>query len=70
MNSCTPKNDVSLGKESQINLSKDNSKHVVIDQGKYRKISSKTKCTDKQCHVQDNADIAHKYVKIYCDTNQ
>ena len=21
-------------------------------------------------HVQDNTDVAHKYVKMYCDTNQ
>ena len=26
--------------------------------------------TDREYHVQDNADVAHKYVKIYCDTNQ
>ena len=45
-------------------------KHGFIDQGKYRKISSKIKCTDREYHVQDNADIAHKYLKMYCDTNQ
>ena len=28
------------------------------------------KWTDRQYRVQDNADFAHKYVKIYCNTNQ
>ena len=41
-----------------------------IDQGKYRKISSKIKWTDTEYHVRDNADVAHKYVIMYCDTNQ
>ena len=34
------------------------------------KRSSKRKWTDREYHVKDNADVAHKYVKIYCDTNQ
>ena len=41
-----------------------------IDQGKYKKIFMEIKCTDRQYHVQDNADFAHKYVRIYCNTNQ
>ena len=44
-------------------------RHRVIDQGKYRKRASKRKWTDREYHVQDNADIARKYVKIYCDNN-
>ena len=28
------------------------------------------KYTDREYHVQDNADVAQKYVKIYCDNNQ
>ena len=28
------------------------------------------KWTDRQYHVQDNADVAHKYVRMYCNTNQ
>ena len=47
----TPKNDVSLAKESQEHLSKDDRKHGVIYQGKYRKISSKRKWTDREYHV-------------------
>ena len=28
------------------------------------------KWTDRQYHVQDNADVSHQYVRIYCNTNQ
>ena len=65
MHSCTPKNDVSMAKESQKNMSKEHCKYGVIDQGKYRKISSKIKWTDIEYHVQDISDVAHKDVKIY-----
>ena len=51
-------------------MSKEHRKHGVIGQGKYRKISSKIKWTDREYHVQDNTDVAHKDVKMYCDTNQ
>ena len=70
IHSCTQKKDVSLDKEFQKHMSKDYRKHGVIDQGKYRKISSKRKFTDREYRVQDNADVAHKDVKMYCDTNQ
>ena len=32
--------------------------------------SSKIKWTDREYRVQDNANVAHKYVKIHCYTNQ
>ena len=70
MNSYTHKNDVSLAKKPQKYLSKEHHKHGVIDHGKYRKRSRKIKWTDREYHVQDNSDVAHKDVKIYCDTNQ
>ena len=28
------------------------------------------KWTDGQYHVQDNNTVAHKYVRMYCNTNQ
>ena len=28
------------------------------------------KWTDRQYHVQDNADVAHQDVKMYCNINQ
>ena len=70
MHYCTPKNDVSLSKELQKHMSKDDRKYEVIDQVKYRKRSSKRKWIDREYHVQDNTDVAHKDVKMYCDTNQ
>ena len=51
-------------------MPKENCKHVVIDQGIYRKIASKRKLIDIDYHVQDNSYVAYKDVKIYCDTNQ
>ena len=65
MHSCTPKNDAILAKQFQKYMSKDDIKHGVIDQVKHRKTSSKRKWTDREYHFQDNADVAHKYVKIY-----
>ena len=47
---------------------KDDRKHVVIDQGKEKKRASKKKRKDRQYHIQDNADVAHKDVKMYYDT--
>ena len=66
----TPKNDFSLDKEYQKNLSKEHRKHVVANQVKYRKIYSKRKWTNREYNVQYNADVEHKDVSIYRDTNQ
>ena len=55
---------------SRKNMSKEHCKHGVLDQGKYRKRASKIKRTDREYHVQDNDDVAHKDAKLYCDTNQ
>ena len=63
-------NDVSLAKQFQKHMYKEHRKHGVIDQVKYRKRASKRKFTDIDYHVKDNSDVAHKYVKIYCNTNQ
>ena len=51
-------------------MCKEHRKHGVIDPGKYRKRANKRKCTDREYHVQDNSDVAHKYVKMYFETNQ
>ena len=45
-------------------------KNCAIDKVKFLKRSSEGKLTDRQYHVQDNSDVSHKYVKIYCNTNQ
>ena len=70
MHSCTQKSDVSLAKQFQNHLSGEYRKHGVIDQAKYRKRAGKRKRTDRDYYVQDNAHVAHKCVKMYCDTNQ
>ena len=46
MHSCTQNNDVSLAKKFQKHMSKEHCKHVVIDQGIYRKRASKRKFID------------------------
>ena len=63
-------NDVSLYKEFQQHLTKEHSKNYVIDQRKYKKRFMERKWTDRQYRVQDNADVAHKDVKIYFNTNK
>ena len=69
MHTITKKNDVSLDKEFHQNLYKEHHKDSVIDQGK-QKIFSERKWIVREYHVQDNADVVHKYVKMYCNTNQ
>ena len=34
------------------------------------KIFSERKCTEREYHVQDYYDVAHKDVKNYCNRNQ
>ena len=51
-------------------LSKEHLKHGVIDKGKCRKTASERKWTYREYHVQDNADVSYKDVKMYCNTNQ
>ena len=70
MNSCTPKKDASLDIQFQTNLSKEHRKNGVIDQIKYRKRARTKQLIDIYYHVQDSADVAQKYLKMYCDTNQ
>ena len=41
-----------------------------IDQVKSRKILMKIKWTERKYHVQDNASVELKDVKIYCNMNQ
>ena len=64
------KNDVNLAREIQHHLTKEHIKNGVINQGKNNKLFMERKWTDEQYHVQDNADVAHQDVRIYCNTNQ
>ena len=61
---------VSLAKEFKDNLEGEHHQNGVIDQGKPRKRFTERKWTERKYHVQDNADVELKYVKMYCNTNQ
>ena len=51
-------------------MSKEHRKHGFIDQVNIGNEPVKRKWKKIEYHVQDNADVAHKYVKMYCDNNQ
>ena len=70
MHSCIHKNDVSLAKQFKKHLSKGDRKHGVIDQVNYSKRSSKRKWTDREYHVQNNADVSNQDVRLYCNKIQ
>ena len=70
MNTGTQKDNVSLAKEFQHFLTREHRKIGDIDQGKYKKLFMEIKWTDRQYHVQDNADVSHQNVRIDCNTNQ
>ena len=42
----------------------------MFDQGKNNKRFTQKKWIDIPYYVQDNADVAHQDVKMYCNTNQ
>ena len=66
----TEKKDLSSAREFKDHLEGEHRKNGVIDQGKPRKIIMNRKWTEREYHVQDNADVEHKDVKMYCNTNQ
>ena len=70
MHTDTENKDVSLVKEFKDHLEGEHRKNGVIDQGKPRKRFTEIKWTERRYHVQDNALVELKYIKIYCNTNQ
>ena len=64
------KDDVSLAKEFQHHPIEEHHKNGVFDQGKNNKQFMEIKWTDRKYHVQDKTDVAHKYVRMYCNKNQ
>ena len=62
--------DVILAIEFQKHLSDISHKNVVIGQGKYRKRASKQKWTERNYHVQNNADVTYIGVKMCCVPKQ
>ena len=66
----TQKYDVTLFKEFQHFLKKSTANMVSLIRENTKRRFIKIKWTDRQYHVQDNADVEYKYVKMYCKTNQ
>ena len=61
--------DVSLDREFQKHLSRVSHKHEVIDQGKCKKQASKINWLEREYNVQEEADVYHKDVKMFCNKN-
>ena len=70
MHTGTENKDVSLPQELKNHLEEEHQQNGAIDQGKPRKIFMERKYTERKYHVQDNAAVELKDVKIYCNTNQ
>ena len=70
MHTGTENKDLSLAKEFKDRLEEDHRKNGSIDQGKSRKIFMERKWTERKYHVQDNAAVELKDVKMYCNKNQ
>ena len=70
MHTITRTSNASLACVFQKHLSNAARKHGVIDQEKYKKWASKRKWTEREYHVHNDDYIAHKYVKMFCNTNQ
>ena len=67
MHTGTQKYNISLAKEFQGHLKKSTAKKVSLIKGGERFME--IKWTDRNYHVQDNADVAHQDVKMYYNTN-
>ena len=66
----TENKDLSLAKKLKYHLEGEHRQNGAIDQGKSRKRFMERKSTERKYHVQDNASVELKYVKMYCSTNQ
>ena len=67
MNTSTINNNTSLAQEFQKHLSHALRKNGVLYQVKYIKQASQRKCTGREYHVQDNANVLKKGANISCD---
>ena len=70
IHSSTKNKDVSLANEFKDHLEGEHRKNGAVDQWKPRNIFTDRKWTERKYHVQDNASVEIKYVKMYCNTNQ
>ena len=69
VHTATQNTEAVLALEFQKHFSNAPHKHGILDHGIHTKISSKQKWTDIEYHVQNNKDVEHQYVKVYCVTN-
>ena len=70
MHTGTRTSDVSLTRKFQKHLSTAELNHGVIDQGIFKKRANKRNLTEREYHVQNDSDVAHKDVKMFWNTNQ
>ena len=70
MHSGTKKRDVILAQEFKDHLEKDDRQNGAIDQGKSKKLFMERKWIERKYHVQDNAAVKLRDVRMYCNTNQ
>ena len=70
MHTGTENKDVSLAHEFKNHLEEEYRQNGAIDQGKSRKRFMERKWTERKYHVQDNAVVELKDVKMYCNTNK
>ena len=70
MHTGTENKDVILAQEFKNHLEEEHRRNCAIDQGKSRKRFMERKWTEVKYHVQENALVELKDVKIYCNTNQ
>ena len=67
MHTGTENKDVSLAKEFKGHLEGEHRQNDGIDQRKSGKIFTNRKLTEIKYHVQDNAAVGFKDVKMYCN---
>ena len=70
MHTGTENKDVILDQEFKNRLEKENRQNGVIDKVKLKKLFMEIKWTERKYHVQDNATVELKDLKMYCNTNQ
>ena len=69
MHTGTENKDISLAQEFKDHLESEHRQNGAIDQGKSRKRFMKRKWKERKYHVQDNASVELKDVKMYCNKN-
>ena len=69
MHTGTENRGISLAKEFKDRLEEEHRQNGVIDKVKSGKRFMGKKWTEIKCHVQENASVELKYVKMYCNTN-